>query len=217
MKRVRTKICGLCSTADAKAAAQAGADAVGLVFHAPSARAVTLAQAQSISAALPPFITRVALFLDAPAAEISHVVEHLRPDILQFHGREEAAFCRSFGVPYIKAVPMGEDGIDLAAWQEAYHDAGALLLDAHRAGDAGGSGRRFGWHEQARMPTMPIIVAGGIDADNVCAAIRRFRPHAVDVSSGVESAPGVKDGARMHALVEAVLTCCRQEHHDNQQ
>lgn len=199
-------MCGLCSPDDAVAAAHAGADAIGLVFYAPSSRSVSLQQAQAISAALPPFVSRVALFLDAPADEISRVVTQLRPDMLQFHGGEQPAFCRQFGVPYIKAVPMGNEDIDLADWARDYHDARALLLDAHRAGDAGGQGKRFGWDGDTTLPGMPIVVAGGLAADNVATAIRRFAPYAVDVSSGVEATPGVKDRARMHAFVDAVLT-----------
>lgn len=205
MQRVRVKMCGVCSPEDAIAAAAAGADAIGLVFYARSSRCVSLQQAQAISAALPPFVSRVALFLDAPAAKIEQVVAQLRPDVLQFHGREQPASCRRFGVPYIKAVPMGNDDIVLADWAHAYHDARALLLDAHRAGDAGGQGMRFGWDADTLLPDKPIIVAGGLAADNVATAIQRFAPYAVDVSSGVESAPGIKDSARMQAFVDAVL------------
>src|SRR5690625_4433654 len=139
MKRVRVKICGLCSAADVRSAADAGADAIGLVFFKRSSRLVTLDQAIEISAQLPPFVARVALFLDATADEVAAVCERLRPDFLQFHGRETPDFCRAFYVPYIKAVPMADmdGGADLAAWAEAYHDARALLLDAHSAGEAG--------------------------------------------------------------------------------
>lgn len=205
MQRVRVKICGLCSASDAEAAARAGADAIGLVFYAASSRLVSLPQAQAISARIPPFVSRVALFLDAEAEHISRVVSALRPDMLQFHGRETPAFCRRFGVPYIKAVPMGDDDIVLADWARAYHDAKALLLDAHRAGDAGGQGARFGWDDHAQLPDTPIIVAGGLSIDNVQTAIRRFAPYAVDVSSGVETAPGVKDAKRMNEFVDTVL------------
>jgi len=207
MKRVRVKICGLCSAADVRSAADAGADAIGLVFFKRSSRLVTLDQAIEISAQLPPFVARVALFLDATADEVAAVCERLRPDFLQFHGRETPDFCRAFYVPYIKAVPMADmdGGADLAAWAEAYHDARALLLDAHSAGEAGGQGSTFGWHGDWQLPDMPIVVAGGLSVDNVAAAIERFAPYAVDVSSGVESAPGVKNAQRMHAFVDAVL------------
>lgn len=208
MKRVRIKICGLCSAVDAKAAADAGADAIGLVFYQPSSRAVTLDQALAICAALPPFIARVALFLDAQAAEVTTVCERLRPDLLQFHGRETAAFCRGSGVPYIKAVPMADmaAGAELAQWAADYDDAQALLLDAHSAGEAGGGGRSFAWRGSLAAVDKPIVVAGGLAADNVAAAITRFQPYAVDVSSGVESSPGVKNAQLMNDFYEAVRT-----------
>lgn len=207
MKRTRVKICGLCAAADARAAAAAGADAIGLVFYRPSSRCVSLDQALDISAATPPFVSRVALFLDATADDIARVCQHLRPDVLQFHGRESPAFCRSFGVPYIKAVPMAdmdEQGADLSQWVTDYHDAGALLLDAHSAGMAGGQGESFTWHGRTESPNMPIIVAGGLAAANVASAIEHLAPYAVDVSSGVEAAPGVKDAGLMKAFVDAV-------------
>lgn len=212
MKRVRIKICGLCSSIDAQAAADAGADAIGLVFYQPSSRCVSLDQALAISADVPPFVARVALFLDAAADEVAAVCERLRPDLLQFHGREAPAFCRGFGVPYIKAVPMADmqDGdTDLAQWAADYRDARALLLDAHSAGEAGGQGNAFSWDDRTRLPDMPIIVAGGLAADNVAAAIARFQPYAVDVSSGVESAPGVKNARLMNEFYDAVRTAPR--------
>jgi phosphoribosylanthranilate isomerase len=204
LKRVRVKICGVSGPADAAAAAAVGADAIGLVFYPDSPRAITVETARAISRALPPFITRVALFLDAPAAQVQSVIDAVRPDALQFHGRETPAFCRGFNLPYIKAVPMGEGDIDLNAWAHRYDDAQALLLDAHRAGAAGGRGERFQWYSDEALPAMPTIMAGGLDAGNVAAAIERFAPYAVDVSSGVEAAPGVKDAARMRAFIEAV-------------
>lgn len=208
MKRVRIKICGLCSGADAMAAADAGADAIGLVFYPDSSRHVTLEQAVVISAQVPPFVTRVALFLDASVAEVSAVCERLRPDLLQFHGRETPQFCRSFGVPYVKAVPMADGEVDLSQWATDFHDARALLLDAHSAGKAGGGGQTFDWHGSTALAGMPVIVAGGLAADNVGAVIDRFQPYAVDVSSGVESAPGVKDVTRMNEFYDAVSRHC---------
>lgn len=205
MTRVRVKICGIRRPADAVAAAEAGADAIGLVFYPESSRALSVAQAQDVDRVLPPFVTRVALFLDAAARDVEQVIDAIRPDVLQFHGRETPAYCRAFGLPYIKAVPMGDDDIDLAQWAADYHDARALLLDSHIAGQAGGGGQRFDWHNDSAMPGHPIVIAGGLDASNVAEAIARFSPYAVDVSSGVESAPGVKDMARMRAFVDAVL------------
>lgn len=205
MNRVRVKICGVTRPEDAIAAAMAGADAIGLVFYAHSARAVTPDLADEISRALPPFVARVALFLEPSAQEVEQVIENLRPDVLQFHGREEPAFCRRFGMPYLKAVPMGEQGVDLAAWADAYGDAQGLLLDANRAGEAGGRGESFDWQGERQLPDLPIVIAGGLGPDNVAAAVRRFSPYAVDVSSGVESAPGIKDARRMRDFVDAVL------------
>ena len=204
MTRVRVKICGLTRPADARAAAAAGADAVGLVFYERSPRAIDVATARAIGAALPPFVARVALFLDAEAELVQQVVAGLAPDLLQFHGRETPAFCRAFARPYIKSVPMGETDIDPAAFAAAYADASAFILDANRAGEAGGLGTRFDWRRRTRLPDKPLIVAGGLDAASVGAAIARFAPYAVDVSSGVESAPGVKDSARMQAFTAAV-------------
>src|SRR5699024_1803579 len=184
------------------------ADAIGLVFFKRSSRLVTLDQAIEISAQLPPFVARVALFLDATADEVATVCERLRPDFLQFHGRETPAFCRAFDVPYIKAVPMADmddAATGLAAWVRAYHDARALLLDAHSAGEAGGQGSTFGWHGDWQLPDMPVVVARGLAAYSVATVIERFAPYAVGVGSGVESAPGVKSAERMHAFVDAVL------------
>ncbi|WP_353108311.1 phosphoribosylanthranilate isomerase [Salinisphaera dokdonensis] len=204
MKRVRVKICGITRTEDAAAAVDAGADAIGLVFHPDSSRAVSMATARRISEELPPFVARVALFLEPAAADVQAVLDELRPDALQFHGRETAEFCRRFAWPYMKAVPMGEEAIDLAAWADHYHDAQGLLLDANRAGAAGGSGKTFDWNSQAQLPNMPTIVAGGLNPGNVAAAIEHFAPYAVDVSSGVESAPGIKDAQQIRDFMSAV-------------
>jgi phosphoribosylanthranilate isomerase len=204
MKRVRIKICGITRAEDAVAAVDAGADAIGFVFHADSPRAVSVDTACRISRNLPPFVARVALFLEPAAAEVQTVLDELRPDALQFHGRESAEFCRRFAWPYMKSVPMGETTVDLRAWGEHYGDANALLLDANRAGAAGGSGETFDWQRETDLPDMPIIIAGGLHADNVGEAIERFAPYAVDVSSGVESAPGTKDRQRIRDFTAAV-------------
>jgi len=204
MNRVRVKICGITRVEDGLAAARLGVDAVGFVFHPESRRAVSPEQALEISRRLPPFVARVALFLDASDDEVAHVVARLRPDLLQFHGNEAPEFCRSFAMPYLKSVPMGEADLDLNAWARAYGDAQGLLLDANRAGQAGGSGETFDWSAEHVLPDMPIVVAGGLSADNVDAAIQRFSPYAVDTSSGVESAPGIKDTQRMTDFMRAV-------------
>ncbi|MES1940610.1 Phosphoribosylanthranilate isomerase [Salinisphaera sp. T5B8] len=204
MKRVRIKICGITRLEDALASVNAGADAIGFVFHEPSTRAIDIEQACAISHQLPPFVARVALFLEPAPAAVQTVLDRLHPDALQFHGRETAEFCRRFAWPYLKSVPMGEDNIEPRAWADYYHDAQGLLLDANRAGAAGGSGETFDWERQAALPDMPIVIAGGLHADNVGEAITRFHPYAVDVSSGVESAPGIKDAERIRAFTAAV-------------
>lgn len=208
--RTRIKICGVTRPEDARSAAAAGADAVGLVFYAHSPRALDLASANAVVAALPPFVSRVALFLDPTAADVQAVIDTLQPALLQFHGGESPEFCGCFGVPYMKAVPMGDKGTDPAAYAERFADARALLLDSHRAGQAGGRGEIFTWDRRGDGPTMPLVLAGGLTPDNVADAIRSVRPYAVDVSSGVESAPGVKDAGRIRAFAEAVYATDRE-------
>lgn len=206
MRRVRTKICGVTSVNDGVAAAAAGADAIGLVFYDASPRAVAIEQAARIASAVPPFVSRVGLFLNAAAGDVRRVIEQVDIDLLQFHGQESAGYCRQFARSYMKAVPMGEPGVDLATWAAEFHDARALLLDAHRAGEAGGQGARFVWDGELAGTSLPWMVAGGLNPGNVGKAIQRFAPYAVDVSSGVERAPGIKDSTKMRAFVDAALT-----------
>lgn len=201
--RTRIKICGLGCAQDALAAAYAGADAIGLVFYPPSSRALALPKAREIAQCLPAFVSRVALFLDADAAAVENVIAQIKPDALQFHGREEAAFCRAFGLPYLKAVSM-QQGVDIARYVDEYADARGLLLDSHTPGQAGGSGVTFDWARELPRGGPPLILAGGLHPDNVAEAIRTMRPYGVDVSSGVESAPGVKDPARIRNFIHAV-------------
>lgn len=202
--RVRTKICGVTTPADARAAAAAGADAIGLVFAAGSSREISIAQAAAIIAALPPFVARVALFMDNEASRVEQVLAELPIDLLQFHGSESAAFCAGFERPFAKAVPMGEPGVRLTDWAERYQQAAALLLDANRVGQAGGQGETFDWQAKLESVAQPIIIAGGLNPDNVSEAIARFSPYAVDVSSGVERGRGAKCSAKMKAFVDAV-------------
>lgn len=204
MKRVRVKICGITRAEDAAAAVDAGADALGFVFYRDSSRSVSVDEACRISRELPPFVSRVALFLEPAAADVQAVLDRLRPDMLQFHGRETPQFCGRFAWPYIKSVSMGDEQVNLQAWGAHYPDARALLLDANRAGAAGGSGESFDWQREIDIPNTPIVIAGGLHADNVGEAIERFAPYAVDVSSGVESAAGVKDARRLRAFMAAV-------------
>lgn len=201
--RTRVKICGITRPEDGLAAARAGADAIGLVFYASSPRAVGIATAQAIVAALPPFVTVVALFVDPAAAEVETVLQHVAVDVLQFHGNEAPEFCARFARPYLKALRMRE-GIDLAAEAKRYASAQGLLLDTYKEGVAGGTGESFDWGRVPRDLTLPIILAGGLTPMNVAAAIQQARPYAIDVSGGVEAAKGIKDAAKMAALMGEV-------------
>ena len=199
----RVKICGITRPRDGLAAARLGADAIGLVFHARSPRHVLPGQAAAIARELPPFVSTVALFLDADADEVRSVLRVLPADLLQFHGSEPPEFCRQFGRPYLKAIGMGAG--TQAAWALAarYADAAGLLLDSHAPGTAGGTGQSFPW-EALPMLARPLVLAGGLHPGNVAAAITATQPWAVDVSSGVESAPGIKDEGKMAAFIQEV-------------
>lgn len=199
----RIKCCGMTRVEDAVLAAQLGADAIGVIFTARSKRRVDIAQARAICAALPPFVSTVALFMDDDDALVREVIEGVQPDLLQFHGNESDAWCAQFGHRYLKAIAMG-DGV--AALQRLHDHPGAagLLLDGHGLGEAGGSGKAFDWSLMPADIQQPLILAGGLTAENVAAAVRIARPWAVDVSSGIESAPGIKDSAKMAAFVQAV-------------
>jgi phosphoribosylanthranilate isomerase len=203
MGSTRIKVCGVTRPEDARAAAGAGVDAIGLVFHPPSRRAVDIETACRVVSALPPFVTAVALFLDPEAERVREVVERVPVGLLQFHGSESAAFCTDFGRPYIKAVAMGagDDPESLAAEHPA---ALALLADSHAAGTGGGTGTAFPWDLLPRERGYRLILAGGLSPDNVAEAVARVRPDAVDVSSGVESEPGIKDPARIERFIEEV-------------
>jgi len=197
---VRVKFCGMTRPEDAAAAADLGVDAIGVVFVPRSKRAVGVDQAQEVLAALPPLVSTVGLFMDSSADEVRAVLDRVPLNWLQFHGSESAAFCAAFGRPWIKAVSV------TAAGDVQYHewsDASAVLLDSHAAGQMGGSGRTFDW-AAIEPPDRPWILAGGLDADNVGSALERLRPPAVDVSSGIESAPGIKDRRRMQQFMERV-------------
>lgn len=203
MQRTRVKICGITRPEDGVEAARLGADAIGLVFHPASPRAVTPEQASAIVAALPPFVTAVGLFVDAPAERVRQVLAAVALDLLQFHGEEPAAYCEGFDRPYIKAVRM-RDGLDAAAAAAAHPRARGVLLDAYRPEAAGGTGHRFDWDRVPRDLGRPVVLAGGLDPDNVAGAVAAVGPYAVDVSSGVEARKGAKDPVRMAAFLEAV-------------
>jgi phosphoribosylanthranilate isomerase len=199
MTRVRVKICGLRRLDDLRAVVDAGADAVGFVFLPDSPRHVETESAAHLVRAVPPFVERVGLFLDADAAWVRAVLQAVPLSLLQFHGREEAAFCRQFGLPYVKAISAGLTSIREA--EGLYADAAGILVDSHRPGGPGGTGRVVDW-AKLRARRLPLILAGGLTPDNVARAVREVRPWAVDVSSGVESAPGVKDVDAIRRFIE---------------
>jgi phosphoribosylanthranilate isomerase len=201
--RVRIKICGITRPEDGVEAARLGADAIGLVFYAPSPRAVTVAQAQAVCAALPPFVSVVGLFVDAPAPEVLAVLQAVPLDVLQFHGEETPTYCAAFARPHLKALRM-RDGLDVAAESRRYADAQGLLLDTYQPGQAGGTGQTFDWKRVPQGLNQPVILAGGLTPDNVAEAIRVSRPYGVDVSGGVEQAKGIKSAAKMAAFMRGV-------------
>lgn len=203
MTRTRIKICGLREAQHALLAAREGADAIGLVFWGPSPRYVTPEQAAAVAAALPPYVSAVGLFVNSPADEVRATLERVPLDLLQFQGDEPPEFCAAFGRPYVRAVRM-EEGTDLLEYARRFSGAKALLLDAHAPGVPGGTGRTFDWNVIPRDLPVPLILSGGLDADNVGRAIREVRPWAVDVSSGVESSRGVKDPAKIVAFIRSV-------------
>lgn len=200
---VRIKVCGFTRANDAVAAANLGIDAIGLVFYEKSPRHVSIAQAQEIIAALPPFVTVVALFVNATRDEINTVLTRCAIDVLQFHGEESPEFCRSFARPYLKAVRV-QPGVDLATLAAAFHDARGLLTDAFVEGAHGGTGKTFDWTLIPDHLPLPLILSGGLDEHNVADAVRRVQPAAVDVSSGVEAGKGIKSAQRVADFVAAV-------------
>jgi phosphoribosylanthranilate isomerase len=201
--RTRVKICGLTRPEDVRSAVALGADAIGLVFHPPSPRAVTPAQARALIAGLPPFVTVVRLFVNAGRARIAATLGEVRTDLLQFHGDESPEDCSGHGRPWIRALRM-RPGLDVAGAGARFGAASALLLDAYVPGVPGGTGSRFDWGLIPPDLAGRCILAGGLRPDNVAAAVARVRPYAVDVSGGVEQAPGIKDPDRIAAFMGEV-------------
>jgi phosphoribosylanthranilate isomerase len=201
--RVRVKICGITRAQDAEWAARLGVDAIGLVFYHQSPRAVTAEQARQIVATLPPFVTKVGLFVNATEQAVRSVLDILPLDLLQFHGEERPEECTRYGLPYIKAIRM-HDGIDFNRLDRDYHDASGILLDSLVEGVRGGTGQVFNWSLVPQGLSKPIILAGGLTPDNVADAISAVRPYAVDVSGGVELRKGIKDPNKISAFIRGV-------------
>jgi phosphoribosylanthranilate isomerase len=203
VRTTRVKICGITRMQDLRAAVEAGADALGFVFAPRSHRVLEPTEAAALVAEVPAFVSRVGLFMDQDFEEVARILDRVPLSLLQFHGSEDAAYCRQFGLPYIKAIGMAALTFSAQSLAQAGHefsDAAALLLDSHGAGEAGGTGQRFDW---ARVPRLarPTVLAGGLTPDNVREAVRQVRPWAVDVSSGVEDAPGAKSAQKMQAFI----------------
>jgi phosphoribosylanthranilate isomerase len=201
--RTRIKICGITREQDLHAAAGSGADAIGLVFHEKSPRHVTVQQAAELARAAPPFVTVVGLFVNPSAEFVREVLAQVPLEVLQFHGEEEPEFCGQFGRPYLKAIRV-KPGVDLLQCASRYAGARGLLLDAYVEGMQGGTGESFDWALIPHDLPLPVILSGGLHAGNVAAAIRQVRPYAVDVSSGVEAAKGIKDAAKVAAFINEV-------------
>jgi phosphoribosylanthranilate isomerase len=212
------KICGITREEDALAAAHCGANAIGLNFYAPSPRYITPARAAELMRVLPPFVMSVGLFVDASAGDVTQTLAQARVDLLQFHGDESPAYCRDVsrlsGVPYMKALRV-RPGADLLQYARNYHDAKALLLDAYVEGTPGGTGATFDWALIPKNLPLPVVLSGGLTAENVTAAVEAVRPWAVDVSSGVESPglanKGIKDAAKIAAFVTGVRNASSAE------
>ena len=200
--RTRIKICGLSRPEEVSAAVDAGADAIGLVFHPPSPRHVSLQAAAALARDLPPFVTPVGLFVNADRASVLAAIDAIPGLSLQFHGDESAAECGAFARPFMKVARMAA-GLDLLDFARRFSEARALLLDAHTEG-FGGAGKVFDWSLVPAGVPLPLVLSGGLHAGNVVAGIQQLRPWAVDVSSGVESSRGVKDAAAIRRFCDAV-------------
>jgi len=198
----RIKVCGLTRAEDVQTAVAAGVDAIGLVFYPDSPRHVSIAQAAELCRHVPPFVTIVGLFVNASRAEVHRVIEAVPLNLLQFHGDETVDQCEGFGLPYLRVARV-RPGVDLLEFASQFPSARALLLDTWTPA-YGGSGESFDWSLVPASCPLPVILSGGLTPDNVAEAIRQVRPVAVDVSSGVESAKGIKDAAKIRAFVSAV-------------
>lgn len=201
--RTRIKLCGMTTVEDVRLADQLGADAIGLVFYPPSPRAVDLELARLLSRSASVFCSRVALFVDPDVETVSRVLDRVSIDVLQFHGNETPEFCKQFNRPWLKALRV-RDGDELGVALEYYNDASNILLDAYKAGVPGGTGETFQWSLIPSQWRHRILLAGGLDADNVRQAIKAVSPLGVDVSGGIEASKGVKSAEKMKRFVQQV-------------
>ncbi len=201
--RVRVKICGITSVQDALTAVKHGADAIGLVFYAPSSRNVSIAQAQEIARQIPAFVSVVGLFVNAEASFVNKVISQVKINLLQFHGDETPVACSQFSLPFIKAIRVKPD-TNLIQCAIDFSAAKALLLDTYTEGLMGGTGHVFDWDLIPKQMAKPVILAGGLTADNVAQAIQKVQPYAVDVSGGVEMSKGIKDADKIAAFMQQV-------------
>jgi len=203
MSRTRIKVCGLCTLADAEHAVIAGADAIGMVFYSKSPRYISIADAQEIVSRMPPFASTVGLFVNSSCEAVHDIISEVPLDLLQFHGDEDEEFCNSFKRPYIKAVRVKAD-TDLLQICHQYTSARGILLDSYKKGTPGGTGETFDWSMIPRKLPLPLVLAGGLDANNVAEAVSAVHPWAVDVSSGVEHSAGKKDRQKVEQFIRAV-------------
>ena len=203
MTRTRVKVCGICTADDADAAVSAGADAIGMVFYPKSPRHVSISAAREIASSIPPFVTTVGLFVNSSSEAINDVLSEVQLGLLQFHGNEDEVFCKSFNLPYIKALRVKAE-TDLYQQCEQYASARGVLLDSYKKGMPGGTGEIFDWDMIPDDLSLPVILAGGLNANNVAQAISTVNPWAVDVSSGVEESPGKKDQQKILQFFNAV-------------
>jgi len=201
--RVRVKICGITRVEDALVAVENGADAIGLVFYEPSPRAVSVEQAIKIVSQIPAFISIVGLFVNAEERFVRDVISNVALDLLQFHGDEAPEECSSYGLPFMKAIRVKSD-TNLVQYAKDYSASRALLLDTYTEGVAGGTGHTFDWGLIPSDLNKPVVLAGGLTAENVGSAIQQVRPYAVDVSGGVELSKGIKDAAKIAAFMQQV-------------
>lgn len=203
VSRTRVKICGITRPEDGMAAAYAGTDAIGLVFYEKSPRYVRIKQAEAICAVLPPFVTTVALFVDASERQVQTVLKALPINLLQFHGSESAQDCGRYGIPWLKAIAMQPESNPVETMQ-AYPDASGFLLDAWQPDTFGGGGLSFDWDQMPAPDKHPLVLAGGLTPENVEQAVQQTRPFAVDVSSGVEISKGIKSTQKIEAFIRGV-------------